>query len=88
MHVSDGSLPIKKTLLYKERDEKLRQEFQERIQFIAKDHLVFIDESGIDSFVSRHFGRAPRGEKIQGEIYFRTLEQAIVFAFKIVPFLI
>ena len=68
MHVSDGRLPIKKTLLYKEREEKLRQEFQERIQFIAKDRIVFIDESGIDSFVSRHFGRAPSGEKIQGEI--------------------
>ena len=68
MRVGGGTSPIKKTLLYKERDEKLRQEFQERIKCIAKDRLVFLDESGIDTFVSRHFGRAQRGEKIQGEI--------------------
>lgn len=68
MRVDGGASPIKKTLLYKERDENLRREFQEKIQFIAKDRLVFLDESGIDSFVSRHFGRAHRGEKIQGEV--------------------
>ncbi|MBM3856657.1 MAG: hypothetical protein FJ390_01680 [Verrucomicrobia bacterium] len=68
MRVSGGTSPIKKTLLYKERDENLRREFQERIKCIAKDRLVFLDESGIDNFVSRYFGRAQRGEKIQGEI--------------------
>ena len=68
MRVDGGASPIKKTLLYKERDENLRREFQEKIQFIAKDRLVFLVESGIDSFVSRHFGRAYRGEKIQGEV--------------------
>ena len=68
MRVGGGTSPIKKTLLYKERDENLRREFQERIKCIAKDRLVFLDESGIDTFVSRHFGRAQRGEKIQGEI--------------------
>ena len=68
MRVSGGTLPIKKTLLYKERDENLRREFQERIKHIAKERLVFLDESGIDTFVSRHFGRAQRGEKIKGEI--------------------
>ncbi|NBV29598.1 IS630 family transposase [bacterium] len=68
MRVGGGTSPIKKTLLYKERDENLRREFQERIKHIAKERLVFLDESGIDTFVSRHFGRAQRGEKIQGEI--------------------
>ncbi|MBX9577365.1 MAG: IS630 family transposase [Chthoniobacterales bacterium] len=68
MRVGGGTSPIKKTLLYKERDENLRREFQERIKCIAKDRLVFLDKSGIDTFVSRHFGRAQRGEKIQGEI--------------------
>ncbi len=62
------SLTYKKTLLYKERDENLQREFQEKIQFIAKDRLVFLDESGIDSFVSRDFGRTQRGEKIQCEV--------------------
>jgi len=68
MRVGGGTSAIKKTLPYKEREENLRREFQERIKCIAKDRLVFLDESGIDAFVSRHFGRAQRREKIQGEI--------------------
>ena len=29
---------------------------------------MYIDESGIDSYVYREYGRAPRGEKVWGEI--------------------
>ena len=46
----------------------MRREFQDKIALIEKEQLVFVDESGIDTFVSRRYGRAPRGKKIQGEI--------------------
>ena len=35
-------------MYYKERDEKKRQEFLNGIEGIAKEDLVYVDESGID----------------------------------------
>ena len=61
-------LTLKKTLLYKERDENRRKEFQERIKFIAKDRLLLMNESGIDTFAFRKLRRSLRGEKIDGEV--------------------
>lgn len=46
----------------------MRREFQEKINLIDREKLVFVDESGVDTFVSRQYGRAPRGKKIHGEI--------------------
>ncbi len=46
----------------------MRREFQKKVALIEKEKLVFVDESGVDTFVSRQYGRAPRGKKIHGEI--------------------
>jgi transposase len=40
----------------------------EHISFYPKESLVYVDESGIDSYVHRSFGWAKRGERIYGEI--------------------
>lgn len=58
----------KKTSFYKERDENLRDDFTKIIAQYPKDRLVYLDESGIDSFVYRKYGRAPRGENVFGEV--------------------
>jgi len=55
-------------MLYKERDEEKRAAFLEQIAPYSKESLVYVDESGIDSYVHRPFGWAKRGELVYGEI--------------------
>jgi hypothetical protein len=35
---------------------------------LSFDKLVYIDESGIDKFVSREYGWATKGQKVYGEV--------------------
>ena len=58
----------KKTTLYKERDEVKRTEFQKKLEQIAPDTLVYIDEAGLDNRLYREYGRAPRGQKVYANI--------------------
>jgi len=62
------ALAIKKVLLFKERDEEKRQAFLEEIKDIDADKIFWVDESGINEDLVRQYGRAPRKEKIYGEI--------------------
>ena len=55
-------------MFYKERDEEKRQVFLELIRKIPKDEIIYLDESGIDEFIHREYGRALRGEKVYGEV--------------------
>ena len=59
--------PLKKTLLYKERDEKKRKEFTQKIKKIPEHLRVYIDESGINEYLHRDRGRSPYGESVKGE---------------------
>ncbi|GHU12984.1 transposase [Alphaproteobacteria bacterium] len=54
-------------MLYKERDEKRRQEYDNEIKEISKEDLVYVDESGIEECLIREMARAPRNERIYGE---------------------
>nr|WP_161499055.1 IS630 family transposase [Legionella pneumophila] len=58
----------KKTSLYKERDEIKRQLFISEVGMHPSDKLVFIDESGIDKFVSREYAWSKKGHKVIGEV--------------------
>lgn len=40
----------------------------EQISSYSKEDLVYVDESGIDTYVHKDFGWAPKGELIYGEI--------------------
>ena len=37
------------------------------IQKLPTPNLIYIDESGIDSFISREYGRSPKGNTVLGE---------------------
>ena len=54
--------------MYAERDDKKRQQFVAEISRFSPDRLVYIDESGIDKFLSREYGWGLKGEKVFGEI--------------------
>lgn len=44
--------------------QKLRREFQKKVQAIAPRKLVFVDESGASTGMTRTHGRAPRGKRV------------------------
>jgi len=73
----------KKSTYYKERDEKKRQEFLDAIEGVAKEDLVYVDESGIDQFLSRSYGRSRRGQKVYGEISGKRFDRESFVAAKV-----
>lgn len=42
-----------------------RQAWWEQIQTIDPERLVFVDESGVTTEMTRRYGRAPRGERVR-----------------------
>lgn len=54
-------------MLYAERDEEKRQKFMKKIAKISPETLVYIDEAGIDKFITRQYGWADFGKKVHGE---------------------
>ena len=67
---------------YKERDENKRSEFREKISAIPSKSLVFVDETGIDSYIYREFGRAPKGQKTYGKISGKRYKKTSIVAGK------
>jgi transposase len=59
----------KKTLHAQERDsprvQAQRQAFEEKLATVDQSQLVFVDESGANTGMTRTYGRAPRGERVQ-----------------------
>src|SRR5207302_2524764 len=62
----------KKTRHAQERDsprvQKQRRAFQEKLAAVDPDHLVFVDETGATTAMSRTYGRAPQGERVQATV--------------------
>jgi len=57
----------KKSLKYIERDEVKRQKFQAEIEKIAKENMVFVDESGIDHQMIHDSCWTKKGSEVIGE---------------------
>ena len=58
----------KKSKCYRERDEVKRIEYQKFIATYNPEKLIYIDESGIDSFISREYEWSIRGTKVMIEV--------------------
>lgn len=54
--------------MYREKDEDKRREFLKELENINLEDRIYLDESGINQYIFRDFGRATRGEKVIGEI--------------------
>lgn len=54
--------------MYRERDELKRSQFLDKISCYRKEDLVYLDESGIDSYIHSPYGWAKKGDLVQGEI--------------------
>lgn len=64
----DGTATQKKSLHAQERDTEAnrqrRQAFLEKLATIAPEKLIFLDESGVTTQMTRAWGRAGKGERI------------------------
>lgn len=62
----------KKTLRAQERDrpevQAKRQAFQTKVAGFDPNRLVFVDESGATTAMTRTYGRAPQGERVYGSV--------------------
>jgi transposase len=67
---------------YGERNEAVRSAFLQEIAEIPEDSLIYVDESGIDKEMNREYGRAPRGERVYGEVRGRKFDRTKVIAGK------
>ena len=65
---ADGLAAEKKSLHARERDTeanlKRREQFREKLRSIPPEQLIFLDESGVTTQMTRAWGRAPMGERI------------------------
>ena len=73
----------KKTLRYKEQDPEKVAAYDKEIADISPDKIAYVDESGINSYLYREYGYAPRGEKVFGEIAGRKFQRTNVVAAKL-----
>jgi hypothetical protein len=68
----DGPAANKKTLPATERDTArirlARRRFRKHIDTYPVKKLKFIDESGIHIAMTRHYGRAPRGQRVHDAV--------------------
>jgi transposase len=62
----------KKTLHAQQRDtpevQKKRRAFRREVAKLDPKHLVFVDESGVNTAMTRTHGRAPAGERVHGAV--------------------
>src|SRR5262249_48820538 len=62
----------KKGLHAQERDtpqtQKRRAEFRATMATVTADRLVFVDESGASTAMTRTYGRSPRGQRVGGAV--------------------
>jgi len=58
---------IKKTLLYRERNESLRVEYLKELESIPVEDIVYIDESGVDHNMISEYCWTQKGTRVIGE---------------------
>jgi transposase len=70
----------KKSIEYSERDEAKRAIYQAEMAEAAIEKRYYVDESGINEYLYREYGYAPRGEKVYGKIPGKKYERLSMVA--------
>jgi transposase len=65
MLVKNWELLEKKTYGYQERDEEKRVEFREKLEKIANNRKIYVDEAGFDNREDYPYGYSLKGERCQ-----------------------
>lgn len=68
----DGHAAQKKSIHATERDteanRRRREAFLETVSRIAPEDLIYLDESGVSTQMTRLYGRAPRGQRVKDTV--------------------
>ena len=67
---------------YYEQKEGQVKEYLERIADINKENIVYIDETGINSYLYREYAYPERGKKVYGKIKGRKFKRTNIIAAK------
>ena len=65
---------------YREQDPEKVKAYQEEIAEIAPEQIAYVDETGIDTYLYREYGYAPRGQKIHTAISGRKYKRVGIVA--------
>ena len=63
-----------------EKDEAKRAEFMEIVDNLPSNRLYYIDECGLDKYLHREYGYAPRGAPIYGKVSGKKFKRVNVIA--------
>lgn len=66
MHANDLVLREKKTTAYKERPEEQRQKYLIELEKLQDSPIVYLDETGIDQYLTRPYARSKKGDRVIG----------------------
>ena len=67
-HWADWLDQKKRSLGAAERDEAAREQWRQAVKAVDPRRLVFVDESGTHTALTRLFARAPRGQRAYGQV--------------------
>lgn len=70
----------KKTTRYQEQDQQKVVAYQAEIKDIPPEKIVYVDESGIDTYLYREYGYAPRGQQVFGQVRGRKYQRCGIVA--------
>ena len=73
----------KKDNTHKEQDSEKIKTYQEQIKGIPLENIVYIDETGLDTYLFREHGYAPKGQKIYDKISGKKYKRIGIVAAKI-----
>ena len=70
----------KKTPRYQEQAQQKVAAYQEQIKDISPEAIAYVDECGIDTYLYREYGYAPRGQQVFGRISGRKYKRCGIVA--------
>ena len=70
----------KKTTRYAEQDAEKVAAYQEEIKDIPPEKIAYVDECGIDTYLYREYGYAPRNQRVFDCISGRKFERCGIVA--------
>ncbi len=73
----------KKTKRFKEQDPEKVKAYLEEIALYPSEQIAYVDESGIDSYLYREYGWAPRGQRLIGAVSGRRYKRVGIVAAKL-----
>lgn len=72
----------KKAVRYQEQEQQKVAAYQEQIKDIPPEKIAYVDECGIDTYLYREYGYAPRGQQVFGQISGRKYKRCGIVAAK------